>query len=261
MNILCIGDIIGRSGRRVLAQHLEEIIAKHNIHFTIVNVENSAGGNGLTRAVYEELAGLNIDAFTSGNHIYDKRDIFKQFEELNLLLRPLNFPKGQPGTGIRYFERNGLSIAVVNIIGRVFMGLSDCPFQKMQQVLPIIKEKADIILVDFHAETTSEKQAMGWMLDGNVSLLFGTHTHVPTADDRVLPSGTAYISDIGMTGPRDSVIGVDRHIVIKKFLDQLPVRFELPRVSSAVLNGICVKVDTESGKALSISRIYEVYDE
>ena len=255
INILCIGDIIGSPGRAFLNDNLATIKKEHNIHFTVVNVENSAGGFGFTRKIEAELKALNINAFTSGNHIFQQKEIMGYFDELNSLVRPLNYPEDVPGKGYRIFRVNDLKIAVVNSIGRVFMGDFDCPFRAIKKVLADIQKETPIILVDFHAEATSEKNAFGWFLDGKVSLVYGTHTHVMTADDRILNKGTAYISDVGMVRPKDGIIGMKKEPIIHKFLTQLPSKFEIPKDQETLFNAIKCSIDTKSGKAISIEKI------
>jgi metallophosphoesterase (TIGR00282 family) len=259
INFLCIGDIIGNPGRKILNENLRSLQKEHNIHFTIANVENSAGGFGVTAKIITELKGLSIQAFTSGNHIYDNKDILKDFNSLEALLRPLNFPPGNPGRGFQIFNMNSLKIAVVNLQGRVFIGNYDCPFQIIDKYLPQIKSQTNIILIDIHAEATSEKQALALYLDGKVSGVFGTHTHVMTADERILDNGTAYITDIGMVGSLDSVIGVEKDKIIKRFFDQMPSRFEPEKKGQKIFNGAIISVDVNSGKAVSIKRIQQTY--
>ena len=259
MNILCIGDIVGQPGRDVLERYLSDIQRRYEIDFTIANLENAASGFGITHKVYNELASLGIDAFTSGNHIYDKREVMGSFSEFTNLVRPLNFAPGSPGQGIRYYECQGTKIAVVNLIGRVFMAQSDCPFQAINRVIDEIRQNATIIIVDFHAETTSEKQAMGWMLDGKATLVFGTHTHVMTADSRLLDQGTAYISDLGMVGARDGILGMERAPIIRKFLTQLPARFEPAKTKYQQFNAVKLVCDPVTGHAISIERVAADY--
>lgn len=255
LNVCCIGDIVGRPGRNILRSHLVEIQREYDVHFTVANIENAAAGFGFTKKVYDELSKCGVDAFTSGNHVYDKRDVMKIFNDFSMLVRPLNFPKGHPGKGVRFFNVHNTRIAVVNIIGRVFMGLSDCPFETMDNHLDEIRKQADIILVDMHAEATSEKIAMGHFLNGRVSALWGTHTHVQTADDMLLSKGTAYITDLGMTGSHNSVLGMDAKGIVKKCRDQLPMQFKPSMEKPWKINGIVLRIDTHSGNATSIMRI------
>lgn len=250
-----MGDVVGRIGRQVLAKRLPEIQAAHHIDFTIVNLENAAGGFGITPKIYAQLAQSKIDMFTSGNHVYDKKEALVNFDQFDLLVRPINYPEGSPGVGIRYAEIGGVRVAVINAIGRVFMSPVDCPFRKMDAVLDTCD--ADIIIVDFHAESTSEKMAMGWYLAGRVSAVYGTHTHVMTADDQLLDNHTAYISDVGMTGPQSSVIGMDPTLSIKKFLSPVSVRLDVPNTRLGQVNAIIVKIDKQTGQSLSIERVFD----
>src|SRR5689334_12308423 len=224
MNILFIGDIFAGPGRRIVADHLQDLIETNQIDLAIANAENAAGGFGLTPSIAEELYSLGIDVLTSGNHIWDKRELYDYFARQPRLLRPANYPEG-PGTGMFIIRsRNDVECAVMNLQGRTYMPATDCPFRKADQLLASLPSEVKVRFVDFHAEVTSEKMAMGWYLDGRVSAMVGTHTHVPTADTRILPGGMAYQTDCGMTGPYDSVIGVQTDIIIKRFLTGLPVR-------------------------------------
>lgn len=258
-NVLCIGDVVGKLGRKALDENLSRLQTEYRPLFTVVNIENAAGGFGVTHKIYKHFLKLNIDVFTSGNHIFDKREIMMQFNQYHALIRPLNFPEGSPGEGVYLLEKEGITLCVMNAIGRVFMNLSDCPFQKIKKALINIRNKTPYIILDFHAETTSEKQAMGWFLDGQVSGVYGTHTHVQTADERLLPSGTGYITDVGMTGAYDSIIGMTVAPIVKKFQDQLPVRFEPPSEGASTLNAICFTIDKNTGKSVKVSRINEIY--
>ena len=252
---------MGRPGRELLNSQLRRLQNDLRIDFTIANIENAASGFGVTKKVYDELTYLAIDAFTGGNHIYDKKDVIPLFETLEKVIRPLNFPPGNPGRGYRIFTVKGRPIAVVNLIGRVFMALSDCPFRGVDAVLPEIQKLTPLIFVDMHAEATSEKIAMGWHLDGRVSAVFGTHTHVMTADQRILDRGTAYATDLGMVGAYDSVLGMERDPIIQKFLTQFPVKFEpVKRPSEVIFNAIMVTVNPDTGKALSIEGVQRRYN-
>lgn len=248
MLILAIGDVIGKPGRKALSQLLPSLRRQYGIDLIIVNGENAAGGIGLTLDTAGEMLDAGTDVLTSGNHIWMHREIYPYLDSDMPILRPLNYPPGVPGRGYLVIGK----VAVVNIIGRVFIGDFDCPFRAMDQLLSELEEK--IIIVDFHAEATSEKVAMGRYLDGRVSAVVGTHTHVGTTDTQILPRGTAYVSDIGMTGPLDSVIGDDTDAAIQRFLTSMPHRLSVGRGKTA-LNGILVKVDDDTGKALSIERI------
>lgn len=237
-----------------MAQHLRKIVAAEQIHLTIANCENAAGGFGITPPLADELFGYGCDVLTSGNHIWDKKEIYEYLPRQPRLLRPANYPDGLPGCGMTIAEaRNGVACAVLNLQGRSHMSPIDCPFRKADSLLAQLGE-VKVRFVDFHAELTSEKTAMGWYLDGRVSAVIGTHTHIPTADTRILPGGAAYQTDSGMTGPYHSVIGVDKQMIIERFLTQLPVRMEAAR-HGAELHGVIVEVDEATGKAASIRRV------
>jgi metallophosphoesterase (TIGR00282 family) len=253
MNILFIGDVVGKPGRNYLAKNLQRLVEENDIDFTIVNGENSAGGVGITKNTYLELLGMGVDMITLGNHSWAKKEIFEFIEESDKLVRPANYPKGTPGKGVRITEKSGKRIAVINLCGRVYMDCIECPFKIVDEVLEDLKDKVDIIIVDFHAEATSEKLAMGWYLDGRVAAVLGTHTHVQTSDERVLPGGTAYITDTGMTGPRDSILGVEKDIVIRKFISGMPARFEV--ASGEVILGAVKIVLDDNNDVLGINRI------
>src|SRR6478752_1916663 len=226
MNILFIGDIFGAPGRRIVADHLQDIIQTNRIDLAIANAENAAGGFGITPSIAEDLFHLGLDVLTSGNHVWDKRDLYDYLSRQRRLLRPANYPDG-PGHGLVTVKaRNGVECAVLNLQGRTYMPSTDCPFRKADLLLSQIDPAVKVRFVDFHAEVTSEKMAMGWYLDGRVSAVVGTHTHVPTADTRILPGGTAYQTDAGMTGPYESVIGVETGVILKRFLTALPTRME-----------------------------------
>jgi 2',3'-cyclic-nucleotide 2'-phosphodiesterase len=253
MNLLFIGDIFASPGRRIVADHLSDIIESNRIDLAIANAENAAGGFGLTPAVAEELFATGLDVLTSGNHIWDKREVYDYFGRQPRLLRPANYPDA-PGSGLVVLHaRNGRECAVVNLQGRVYMPSVDCPFRKADKILEGLDPAIKVRFVDFHAEVTSEKVAMGWYLDGRVSAVVGTHTHVPTADTRILPGGTAYQTDCGMTGPYHSVIGVDTEIVLRRFLTGMPVRMEAAR-GAPELHAVIVEVDDATGKASAIRR-------
>jgi hypothetical protein len=253
MNILFIGDIFASPGRRIVADHLQDIVESNRIDLTIANAENAAGGFGLTPAIAEELFGLGLDVLTSGNHVWDKREIYDYLRRQPRLLRPANYPDA-PGNGVIVWRaRNGVDCAVLNLQGRTYMAPTDCPFRKADQILGGLDPAIKVRFVDFHAEATSEKIALGWYLDGRVSAVIGTHTHVPTADTRILPEGTAYQTDCGMTGPYHSVIGVQTDIVVQRFLTGLPVRMEAAR-QQAEMHAVIVDVDETSGKARAIRR-------
>lgn len=237
-----------------MADHLADIRTSQSIDVVIANAENSAAGFGITPNVADELFRYGIDVMTSGNHIWDKRDVYLYFERQPRLLRPANYPAGVPGTGVYIHETAaGARCAVINLQGRVYMPHTDCPFRKADEILAALPEDVKVRFIDFHAEVTSEKMAMGWYVDGRVSALVGTHTHIPTADTRILPGGTAYQTDCGMTGPYNSVIGVEKEPILLKFLNAMPVRME-PAKGSVELHSVIVEADEATGKALSIRR-------
>jgi hypothetical protein len=253
MNILFIGDIFASPGRRIVADHFQDIVKSNRIDLAIANAENAAGGFGITPAIAEELFALGLDVLTSGNHVWDKRELFDYFARQPRLLRPANYPEA-PGRGVIAIRaRNGVECAVLNLQGRTYMPPIDCPFRTADRLLAGLDPAIRVRFVDFHAEVTSEKVAMGWYLDGRVSAVIGTHTHIPTADTRILPGGTAYQTDCGMTGPYGSVIGVDTSIVLQKFLTGLPVKMEASK-KSPELHAVIVDVDESSGKARAIRR-------
>jgi len=253
MNILFIGDIFSSVGRRIVADHLADIKETQHIDLAIANAENAAGGFGITPTVAEELFAIGLDVLTSGNHIWDKREIYDYFARRPALLRPANYADPAPGAGVIVVKaRNGADCAVINLQGRTYMPATDCPFRKADEILSGLAN-TKVRFVDFHAEVTSEKMAMGWYLDGRVSAIVGTHTHIPTADTRVLPGGTAYQTDAGMTGPYDSVIGVRTDVILERFLTAMPVRME-PAKGSVELHSVIVQVDEASGKAVQIRR-------
>ena len=253
MKILAIGDIIGKPGRNALKEILPALCDEHNIDLVVGNGENAAGGLGLTPSTAEDLFDSGIDVITTGNHIWAHNDIIPYLNSELAILRPLNYPPMNPGRG--YLLKN--NVLIVNLVGRVFMGHVDCPFRAMDQLLVEFEHKSIPIIVDFHAEATSEKVAMGRYLDGRVSAVVGTHTHVGTADARILPGGTAYVTDIGMVGPRDSVIGDDPDSVIKRFLTQIPSRLSVGK-GEVSFDAILVEVDEKTGKAVDIRRIQEL---
>lgn len=257
IRIFCIGDIVGRPGRQAIKALLPDLQQRHQLDLILANGENASGGVGLTRKVTEELIGYGIQIITLGNHTWDNREIFQFIDDEKYpLIRPANYPPKTPGKGYRIFQANQLKIGVINLLGRVFMGDFDCPFRAFDLIYEKLTGLTDLILVDFHAEATAEKIAFSWYVDGRATAVFGTHTHVQTADERILPSGTGYISDLGMTGPTDSVIGVKKDAVIEKFLTQLPRRFEVAK-DDIMLNGVIFEIDEISGKTKHIQRIQE----
>ena len=254
MNILFVGDIFASPGRRILADHLRDIVDTNRIDLAIANGENAAGGFGLTPPIAEELFALGLDVLTSGNHIWDKREIYDYFVRQPRLLRPANYAAGVPGQGtVVVRARNGADCAVINLQGRTYMPQTDCPFRKMDQILDALDSSVKVRFVDFHAELTSEKMAMGWYLNGRVSAVIGTHTHIPTADTRILSGGTAYQTDAGMTGCYESVIGVDIDTILQRFLTALPVRMEAAK-GIAELHSVILQVDDATGKAVAMRR-------
>lgn len=254
LRVLFIGDIVGKGGRRAVKELLPQIVQDNNIDIVIANAENAAGGNGITKEIADELISNGINFLTMGNHVWDKKDVFDFIDGYPKIIRPANYPPGTPGKGFNFINYKDLKVAVVNMSGRVFLNPLDCPFRTMDAVINIIKDQTNIILVDFHAEATSEKIAFGWYLDGKVSAVLGTHTHVQTADERILIKGTGYISDLGMTGPRNSVLGVKTDLVINKFLTQMPVRFETAS-GPVQLNGVIIDIDSKTGEATNINRV------
>jgi metallophosphoesterase (TIGR00282 family) len=255
LNILCIGDIVGRPGRRIVADRLKPFIKERSIDCVIANAENAAGGSGLTPQIYEKLLRYGVNLITLGDHTFRKRGIVKTLETAENIARPANFSEHAAGKGYCIYKTSkGPTVGVVALIGRLFMKPADCPYNAIDKILPKIEQRADIIVVDFHAEATSEKLAMGYYLDGRVSLCFGTHTHVVTADEKILSEGTAYITDIGMTGSHNSVLGRKIESVLKSFRTQMPVPFEIV-TGDDKMNAILVTVDSSSKKAEHIERV------
>ena len=254
MKILAVGDLVGEGGVKKLKELLPKIREEEKIDFVIVNAENSAGGMGITTKIFNELKALNIDAMTMGNHTWGKKDIFTFIDDPKLL-RPANYPNNVPGKGYGIYNCKGKKICVVNLIGRTDMNvLSENPFQKMQEILKEVRSQADIIILDFHAEATSEKIAMGYYLDGKITAMFGTHTHVQTADEKILEHGTGYITDIGMTGPKKSVIGMDVSASLKRFETTLPEKYKLAD-GNCMLNGCIFEINDESCRVEKITRV------
>jgi 2',3'-cyclic-nucleotide 2'-phosphodiesterase len=255
LQILFIADIVGGPGRKLVRALLPALIKKHEVDLCIVNGENAAGGFGLTLEIAEELFGIGVDVITSGNHIWDRKEIFPQLDHSMKILRPVNYPPNNPGRGMLVASaRNGMPVGVINLQGRVFMREIDCPFRTVSTVLESLKKETNLIVIDFHAEASAEKVAMGWYLDGQVTALLGTHTHVQTADERILPGGSAYITDAGMTGSIDGVIGIKKELAIQRFLLQTPNRFQ-PADSNLVLMGVLLTVDPETGRSVKIERL------
>ncbi len=255
MKLLFIGDIVGKPGRELLRRGLSALVAHYGADLVIANVENAAAGFGITPDLAEDLSGYGIAAMTTGNHVWDKKEIYPYFAMQPRLIRPANFPAGAPGKGsVVVRTSGGVAVGVVNVMGRIFMTPLDDPFAVVLREIDAVKQEAPVVFVDFHAEATSEKVAMGWHLDGRVTAMVGTHTHVQTADERVLPRGTAYITDVGFTGPHDSVIGVDRGAAIGRFLTAMPQRFETA-TENPRLNGVVVTCDPATGRASAIERV------
>lgn len=253
MRILVVGDICGRPGRRFLAASLPRLRREHEADLIVANGENAAGGVGITADSAEEILAAGVDVITGGNHSWHSREAYALLDSHPRMLRPANYPAGAPGRGALTVESRGGVVGVINLQGRVFMGEIDDPFRAADGLIDDLRQRTQFILVDFHAEVTSEKVAMGWYLDGRVSAVVGTHTHVQTADERILPGGTAYITDLGMTGPRDGIIGMDRGPILERFLTGLPVRFVVAK-GPVQLNGVALEVD-EDGHARRIERI------
>lgn len=255
IRILFVGDVVGKPGRRTLATLLPRLVDQHKVDFTIVNIENAAGGNGITEKVFAEIDELAIDCYTTGNHVWDKKEVANILRRDPRLLRPHNYPGDNPGTGLFLGATPaGVDVAVLNLEGCVFMKPLDNPFHVADALLAEIPEDVKVIFLDFHADATSEKQAMGWHLDGRVSAVVGTHTHVPTADERILPDGTAFLTDVGMTGPYEGVIGVRHDKVLPRFLKQTPSSFDVAKRDTR-LAGVLVDVDEATGKATAIERL------
>lgn len=255
MRTLIIGDIVGKPGRLAVKETLPGIKQELKIDFIVANAENAAGGNGITKDIALELFSYGVNVLTMGNHVWDKKEIYALIEKEHRILRPANYPPGTPGTGARVFSTvDNVKVGIMNLSGRVFLSNLDCPFRMADRLVEALQRETPVILVDFHAEATSEKIALGKYLDGRVSAVVGTHTHVQTADDTILPGGTAYLTDLGMTGPRDGVIGVKKELVIEKFLTQQPVRFEVAD-GPYQFNAVVVDVDELTGTCREIRRV------
>ena len=255
MNILLIGDVVGRPGRELVRKGLRALIEVHGVDFVIANAENAAAGFGVTKDIGDALLESGIDVMTSGNHIWDKKEVIDYIKAEPRLLRPANYPAGVPGRGSSVADTgDGRAVGVINVMGRVFMLPIDDPFAVVLREIDAIRHRTRVIIVDFHAEATSEKIAMGWHLDGRVTAIIGTHTHVQTADERILPKGTAYLTDVGMTGPHDSIIGMEVGPSLARFLNGMPTKFE-PATGNPRLNGVIVEADDRTGLAKRIVRI------
>ncbi|MCE5285362.1 MAG: TIGR00282 family metallophosphoesterase [Pelosinus sp.] len=258
MKVMMIGDICGKSGRQAAAHYIPLLQKEHGLDLVIANGENSAGGIGITKDIAAELLSMGIDMITTGNHIWDKKEIFDFIAQQDKLLRPANYPAGTLGQGYQIIKVGIYRLAIINLAGRVFMPPIDCPFQCAEAILKQISDKCDMIIIDFHAEATSEKMALAWYLDGKVSCIAGTHTHIQTADNRILPSGTAYISDLGMVGAWNSILGMEKEAVIRKFVTGLPARFTVAK-GQAVFCAIIVTINAETGRAENITRVQEFF--
>ncbi len=260
LRILFIGDVVGSPGRSAVSRVLPRLREQHAPDVVIVNGENAAGGFGITAETALDLFRTGVDVITSGNHIWDKKDTATLLEREDRIIRPLNYPPGTAGQGYTLVQISpGITLAVMNVEGRVFMKNLDCPFRAMDAAIEQVRQQTPLIFVDFHAEATSEKVSLGWHLDGRVSAVVGTHTHVQTADERILPQGTAYLTDVGMTGSFDSVIGIERHQAIQRFLTQQSVRFDVPK-GNLRLNAVLIDMHVKDGKSYKIQRINEAAD-
>ena len=260
MKVLFLGDVFGKPGREVLKAKLPVMVEENNIDFVIANGENAAGGIGITPDICKTLLNMGVDIVTSGNHIYKKNEILDYIERQPRLLKPANYPPATPGSGYHIMsDKKNNRIAVINVCGRVFIDYFDCPFRTIDKIINNIREETPVIIVDFHAEVTSEKVAMGWYLDGRVSAVVGTHTHIQTADERILPGGTAYITDVGMVGPRDSVIGVRKENIIKRFLTMMPQKFTVSD-DNYLVNAVVIDINEKSGRANNITRLNMVIE-
>lgn len=258
MRILFIGDVVGRPGRRAVKELLPFLSDQYNPHLIIANGENAAGGNGITRKTADELFLSGIDILTMGNHVWDQKEVYDFIDGEERIVRPANYPPDSPGRGyVITGTEDDTKIGVINLSGRIFMPPLDCPFRLLDQLIPVINKETKNIIVDFHAEATSEKMALAWYVDGRVSAVLGTHTHIQTSDERVLPGGTGYITDVGMTGPRDSVLGVRIDFVISKFLSLRPVSFDVAK-GALQLNAVYLEIDENNGLTKGIKRINTV---
>ena len=257
MRILFIGDVVGEPGRRAVKEIVPKMKKKEDVEFVIANGENAAGGSGITPPLADELLGYGVDVITTGDHVWKRKEIVDRISTDSRILRPANYPREVPGFGSSVIKsESGIDVGVINLIGRVFMQAVECPFRVAKEEVARLKSKTNIIIVDMHAEATSEKIALGWYLDGMVSAIIGTHTHIQTADEKILPNGTAFITDTGMTGPYDSVIGRKKEQILTRFITQMPQRFEMAE-GDVQLHGVIIDIDEKTGKADSIKRVQE----
>ncbi len=259
MKVLFIGDIVGKTGRTATKALIPTIVNRYKIDLVVANGENAAGGFGITEKIVSELLNGGVHIITTGNHVWDKKEFITQISKEDRVLRPLNYPPGVPGYGsLLYPLRDGTKVAVINLSGRVFMSPIDCPFRIGKAEIERLSSETNIIIIDFHAEATSEKIAFGYYMDGKVSAVIGTHTHVQTADEKILPGGTAYITDVGMTGPGDSVIGIEKEQIIERFLTSMPMRFETAQ-GNGILSALVIEINEESGKSTAVQRLQLKY--
>jgi len=257
LNILFVGDVVAKAGRRILAKMLPGLVEEFESHLVVANTENAAGGFGMSQKIADRMAGLGVDVMTTGNHVWDRKEFVKEIADCERVIRPANFAPGAPGRGHIILDTEEGPVAVINLAGRVFMPPVDCPFRTADRLLEEMDKDVKVIVVDMHAEATSEKEAIGYYLDGRVTAVIGTHTHVATADARVLPGGTAYLSDAGMTGPRDSVIGVKIKPVLDRFLTGMPQKFDAA-AGAVILSAVSISCDPKTGKATAITPVHRV---
>jgi len=255
LRVLFLGDIVGSPGRELIENNIAKLKDNYRPHIIIANGENAAGGRGINEKILKQLFQSGINIVTMGNHTWDQKEIFEFIDDYKHLIRPANYPMMTPGNGYAIFHFNSYKLAVINVQGRTYLPPLDCPFTKAMELVEIIKKETPNIIIDFHAEATSEKQAMGWFLDGKVTAVIGTHTHVQTGDERILPKGTAYITDVGMVGPYDGILGMKREQVIDKFITQLPQRFEVDNSDRWQINGIIIDINPDTGLAVKIERL------
>lgn len=255
MKILFIGDVVGSPGRNMVREYLPKLKEKYRPSVTVINGENAAAGKGITEKIYKDFLSWGAQVVTLGNHAWNKREIFDFIDDAKYLIRPANFPIDNPGYGLTFININGIEVAIINLQGRTFMQAIDDPFLKADELIAEAQKRTKIIFIDFHAEVTSEKQAFAWYVDGRVSAVVGTHTHTQTADERILPDGTGFITDVGMTGPYDAILGVEKETIIKRFITNLPGRFEVEKNGRTQLNGFVVTIDENTGKTTKVQRI------